>query len=212
MGGLTVWHTNFVIYIINSTALDEYIHAKNQHAKIQLLPALYNGMWTEHPSFQAVTLLQQQSFGRFFSVQWNSELSAHLVQLAAACRDTAWPWGHGRARWPWDTSEQSLTSNRETSHSYTHRPHLANGAKAAFLLHKSFTSFKYCDNWSALVVTIQVQEPGLASIMNTVCLSHLLPTRLNQHPSSKNKNNLMKIGKCAPDIKLFRWGLLSLQC
>lgn len=95
---------------------------------------------------------------------------------------------------------------------HTHRPHLANGAKAAFLLHKSFTSFKYCDNWSALVVTIQVQEPGLASIMNTVCLSHLLPTRLNQHPSSKNKNNLMKIGKCAPDIKLFRLGLLSLQC
>lgn len=87
----------------------------------------------------------------------------------------------------------------------------AKEGKAAFLLHQYFTSFKYCDNWSALVVTIQVQEPGLASVMNTVCLPPLFPVRFHQ-PSSKNKNNLMKIGKWAPDIKLFFSDWSSFHC
>lgn len=48
--------------------------------------------------------------------------------------------------------------------------------------------------------------------MNTVCLPHLFPVRLNHHPSSKNKNNLMKIGKWAADIKLFFSDWSSFHC
>lgn len=148
-----------------------------------------------------------------FSIRWNSDLSAALryqhtlpswLVLTDALLLASGAWWEV---WWWNTSQQSLASHWKLSHSERPVPwefHLGNEGKAAFLLHKYFNSFKYGDNWSALVVTIQVQEPGLASLMNRKCgYHHLSPAKLNHHPSSKNKNNLMKIGKWAPDISNF---------
>lgn len=82
------------------------------------------------------------------------------------CRDTSASLG-GTAR-RGDHGTHQNRARLQTGKPLT--PSQQTGQKAAFLLHKYLTSFKYCDNWSALIVTIQAQEPGLASIMNTVCL------------------------------------------
>lgn len=69
--------------------------------------------------------------------------------------------------------------------------------KAAFLLHKYFNSFKCCDNWSAPVVTIQVQEPGLASIMNTMWLPPSFSSQVKSPPfqqEQKQSNENRKMG------------------
>lgn len=146
-----------------------------------------------HLSFEVITLLQQQSFGRFFSIQRNSEhtwsswlvLAGTLPLASGPRRDEV---AVKRQNRPWLQTGKLLTC--------TQRPRLANRGKRALRLHKYFTSFKYCDNWSALVVTIQVQEPGLASIMNTSVYtssfsSEVKPPPFQQEQKQSNENRKM---------------------
>lgn len=185
--------------------------------KDRVVACLIQGRLDNAPKFQGNCTASAAKLWKAFQrpVEFGAECSPALPARSSSWLGLAGTLplarGHGRPRWPGNTSEQSLASSGKTSHR-TQRPHLANGGKAAFLLHQYFISFKYCDNWSALVVTIQAQEPGLGSIMNTVCLPHLFPARLNYHPSSKNKNNLMKIGKWALDTKLFFSDWSSFHC
>lgn len=158
---------------------------------------------------RSLRCLNSKALEDIFRARWNSDLSAALrywptlpswlvladkLPLASGAR-----WDKV---WQWNTSEHSLTSIWKLSHSLV--PWQSRLGKAAFLLRKYFNSFKYCDNWSALGVTTQVQEPGLASIMNTMWLPSSFCTKVKSGPfqqEQKQYNENRKMGSWY--IKLF---------
>lgn len=175
-----------------------------------------------HPNFKIIRLPKQQSFGRYFQrkaelgAQRSPSLPAHVACPTGWCWQIhfCWPQGHDETRCDSDTRQNRVwlqTGNFLTriqrEWPVPWQSHLGNGGKAAFLLHKYFSSVKYCDNWSALVVT-PVQEPGLASIMNTMWLPPPSSSQVKSPPfqqEQKQSNENRKMGSWY--IKLFSWKL-----
>lgn len=150
---------------------------------------------TLHTSFKIITLLKQQSFGKYFQCreqlgpQRGPLLRARVAQLAGGGRcASAGLGGTVRRSVTVKHIRTPLGSNWKLSHSHMEARATAaavrkpGAGEVAFLLSKYFSAFKYCDNCSALVVTTQVQEPALPSTMNTMWLPPSFSSQVKSQP------------------------------